>query len=295
VPTAFNTSNVDDVALYAQSTLWISGMGARAAQHVPGVGDGGFVAIANGTCNGQGEYTGIWSRDDGKAYLVGGGTGTVYSVTSPGAGCMTQATVAQSSNLTVITGIPHAGGTQLFVGHSSGRVSTFGDGVTLTGESGSLMAAIDDLAAVSDTSVFAVGVASGFNTHGGIAYYDGGTWTQIYSDGNSNTRIHALSFVSPTLGYAAGLANVLMRYDGTRWQQDITGPGFEVFGLKAFSSSDIYAVGADNSVWHYDGSQWTAGTRFPGSNLVLNRIRGTSACDLWVVGANGIVATTNQP
>jgi flagellar hook-basal body protein len=85
----------------------------------------------------------------------------------------------------------------------------------------------------------------------------------------------------------------LLRYDGVSWAADMAKPGFDVFGLKAMAADDIYAVGASSRIAHWNGSAWSTVTDLGPSVTQLNQIRGTTQCDLWVVGAGGVVATTN--
>ena len=87
----------------------------------------------------------------------------------------------------------------------------------------------------------------------------------------SNTRLHALLSGCSSIGTAP----------------------FIVRGLKAYSGTDIYAVGDSNHVAHYNGAGWTTFATF-NNTTALKRIRGTTACDLWTVGSNGVVATTNK-
>ena len=153
---------------------------------------------------------------------------------------------------------------------------------------------LESIDGLSATELWAVGRNGGGQERGYIARLGaGGTWVQELQLAVSDTRFNAISVVSPTEAWAAGLGASLYQFDGGAWGPSIPGPGFVVRGLKAFSPSAIYAVGNASTIRRWNGAQWQTVASFSGVSQ-LNRIRGQGECELWVVGENGLVATSGR-
>ncbi len=277
-----------DVAIVGPGDVWITG---ASQPYVARVTDAGAVSPGPTGCGAT--FYSAWARSDGRVYL--GAASAVYRLDGV-AGMCTVLDSVTSGNVEGLWGAPLTGTQQqLFAVTTTGHVGYMGDGVTVSRADEHIA---DDLHAIdgfSSVDLFAAG-ASGGSSKGAIFHFDGGTWESSYSDGSNGTTFFALSFVSPTLGWAAGDKGALMRWNGASWTTDMAVPsGFTVVrGIKAFSASAIYVVGNADRIMKWDGSAWIkVGDAIP-PGTELEQIRGENECDLWVTGRSGFVATTRR-
>ncbi len=102
--------------------------------------------------------------------------------------------------------------------------------------------------------------------------------------------------------FFGGANATVLRYDGAEFGKlDTPGPAAAtVFGVWAAAEDDVYAVGSidgqNGFIWHYDGTAFEALSLDGGLPLAesgetpgLFKVWGSSASDVWVVGANGVV------
>jgi hypothetical protein len=142
-----------------------------------------------------------------------------------------------------------------------------------------------DVDGVSEGVLFAVGETSSGNK-GFIERYGGSSWNSDHTFGGG-TGLYAVAVVSPTLAYAGG--QIFARWNGSTWST-LAGPTFAIYGLTALGPNDVYAVGP-NGMAHWNGTAW-ASLPLPQPTGALNRVRGTTACDLWAAGTDGGLFTT---
>jgi hypothetical protein len=118
--------------------------------------------------------------------------------------------------------------------------------------------------------------------------FDGSAWSDAGEIVNGSTLT-----MWGTAGdnvYAAGSYSI-QRYNGTAWSVEFGGYG-QAHGadLWGTSAANVYAV-TDTDIKRFDGVEWTTvdtGNMIPWTGAVLS-IHGTSANDIWVVGANGLI------
>ncbi len=284
------TGTIYDVALFGPGDVWIvgTGGGAHVAQRL--AVDGGFFEPASG-CTGN--FFSVWSRDDGTAYL--GSDNDIYRVSSAAGSCVS-VTAARNSDLLGLAGLLD-GGVELVSAQDDGTVGHRSDPVGISADPRPLASA-RAVAAIGRGLMFAAG-RSDMNNRGLIVANTGGTtWAPVFSDPLDNTTLNDVALASPALGYAGGDSDELIAFDGGSWGPSGImspfpgGPG-EINGLKVFPDGTIYAVGTTGRIFRSEGGgAFVEVANF--GNVEIRRIRGTSRCDLWAVGAGGFVATTNH-
>jgi hypothetical protein len=91
--------------------------------------------------------------------------------------------------------------------------------------------------------------------------------------------------------------SAVYRWNGSNWLDLGQPPGLrEVYALAAVEPANFYASGAPTNVSgpvvilkHAGGANWSTVGSFPVANAWVARLRGSSVCDLWGAGQNGIV------
>jgi hypothetical protein len=156
------------------------------------------------------------------------------------------------------------------------------------------------LLSVNGTSAHDVWLAGADDGQGPLVLHgDGHAWTRRDTGVTGDLWwVNALEGGSVFFG---GSNATVLRYDGTAFATLATpGPAAAtVFGVWAAAEDDVYAVGSldgkDGFVWHSDGSAFVA-VPLDGLPLAENgetpglfKVWGTSASDVWVVGANAVV------
>jgi len=154
---------------------------------------------------------------------------------------------------------------------------------------------------VNGTSARDVWLAGADDGNGPVVlHYDGRAWERRATGATGDLWwVNALTGGSVFFG---GSNATVLRYDGTAFGALATpGPAAAtVFGVWAAAEDDVYAVGSldgkNGFVWHYDGTAFGAvpldGSLPLGENGAtpgLFKVWGTSARNVWVVGANGVV------
>jgi hypothetical protein len=117
---------------------------------------------------------------------------------------------------------------------------------------------------------------------GGLLYhYLAGAWTSTPLDVDAD--IMSIAFLSPRLGYAAGLFGVLYRYNGERWER-VRAPGLSndreshLYGVAIFAPDDVWVGGQAGFLLHFNGHEWQRLTpRKPGEGGMLRRLGHTFA------------------
>ena len=130
-----------------------------------------------------------------------------------------------------------------------------------------------------------------------LNYFDGGTWTA--SPHPSGANRYRLFGLSGSEIYSAGQDTYqtgnLMRFDGSLWSTVFSTPQTELFDVWADGTGNLFTVG-DGRFFTYNGSTWAQIPTGLSTNFNTDRfegIWGTSASNVFAVGANGIFAHWN--
>lgn len=108
----------------------------------------------------------------------------------------------------------------------------------------------------------------------------GGAWHEQ----DFNAPIYAMTFVSPTEGWAAGGIGTIYHEAGGTWTQAFDSMENDLYAIAARAPDDIWAVGQLGTFIHYDGKSWTHQTHFTHVDVFGLAL---SANDGWAVGTDG--------
>jgi len=137
---------------------------------------------------------------------------------------------------------------------------------------------------------------TGGTLYNAIVHYDGRTWTNTvpsYRHGppfmQPAVQLQAISFASPSDGWAAGLradgsGSILFRYLHGRWEQQVSLPG-GILNIKMRSATDGWAVGDSGVIYRCVNGRWTK-VNSPVDHPLYD-IAIASAEDAWAVGIGG--------
>jgi hypothetical protein len=95
-----------------------------------------------------------------------------------------------------------------------------------------------------------------------------------------------VDMVSSALGFAVGSNGTVLRYNGTSWQVvnlGLSDPVVDVFMLSATDGFMLVWAAGGTDIYRYNGTTWSLQHNTTHS---LNRIHGTSASNVWIVGLN---------
>jgi photosystem II stability/assembly factor-like uncharacterized protein len=139
-------------------------------------------------------------------------------------------------------------------------------------------------------------------------HWDGSQWTQdIHRDregsgsGHTLSRLTALSFLSPSAGWAVGYSdysNRIMTWNGETWsvaEDELPKlPGETrwrgtLYDIAMRSPTDGWAIGDPGELRHWDGEQWSDVNPFNHDSIQFTAILPISAQDVWAFGAGGII------
>ncbi|MFO0577293.1 MAG: hypothetical protein U1A78_25080 [Polyangia bacterium] len=115
-------------------------------------------------------------------------------------------------------------------------------------------------------------------------------WCRVDPDGSSLNAIHGTDGRNV---WAVGDGGLILRYDGWRWKQVLSGVTADLRGVFATSYEEAWAVG-EGTILRYDGERWTVVDLvrqfgFPDSPTSLNAIWGSDASHVWAVGEGGAI------
>lgn len=146
----------------------------------------------------------------------------------------------------------------------------------------------------SSLDVWVVGTDDGQGP--AVLHYDGAGWTRHIVPAQGDLWwVHGVG----DSVWMSGAAGMLLHYDQTS-QQFTTfsvpgGANETLYGVVAFSASDVWAVGGNvgastGVIYHWDGSTWTRIPDLPGKagEAALFKVWGRSSDDLWVVGLGSV-------
>ncbi len=160
----------------------------------------------------------------------------------------------------------------------------------------------DDMQMLTGTNGWAVGSYMDFNAKeddAAVAHYSGGSW-QVYTlTGGLNHVLKAVSFDSPTDGWAVGNcvyggSPIIFHYNGTSWLEvSVPVTNTNLAAIYAVAPNDVWAVGGEyyastSMLLHWNGSDWTV-TTVPLARL--NTIKMLSSTEGWAGGTGEYYAS----
>ena len=155
---------------------------------------------------------------------------------------------------------------------------------------------VTDLWGSSATDVYATGIF-------GMGHWTGSAWTEI-TDSVVDQASALWGFAANDI-WAVGDFGTLAHWDGTAWADRLPAgnDSFEEDHVSVWGPApdDVWAVGNFGAISHWDGAGWSQVQvgEFP-FNPFLNKVHGSSASDVWVVGrtsdgSNTGVILHNEP
>lgn len=248
--------------------------------------DAGFNLVTMGCNNGGGHNRSIWSTRDGLLFVAGQNNGVrTYDSVNHCQGFVPANTFQSNSVIRRMDGLEEGSGVELYFGDDNGDLWVMrGDaGITKTHVNNGNWRTVDVFAGTNVTVVF---VAGDDNGSPAIYRYDraNGTWSPEVFSAATMFTFDALSIYDETTAYAAG-GNHFYRWDGGSWGPVGISPPFNVNDLLAVGPDQVFAVGGSKrQLAYFDGNSWSdAGTYSGATGDELNVVKGSGACDLWLL------------
>jgi hypothetical protein len=124
----------------------------------------------------------------------------------------------------------------------------------------------------------------------GTALYstDGNTWT-VKTSGTTNNLYAVWENSDTSYAYVVGASGTILEYSGS-WSamdNDDTHNLYGVWGYYSDPTTYAYAVGASGTILYYNGTTW--GSKTSGTTNTLYSVWGSSATNVFAVGASGII------
>jgi hypothetical protein len=124
-----------------------------------------------------------------------------------------------------------------------------------------------------------------------VAHWNGRRWSRSAAAAPAdNASLMSVAAVSPSDVWAVGLGQtgpLIEHWNGSKWRMTYpAGPIPDLLGVTAISRDDVWAVGDQSQTVHWGGKRWQvvpAQRRGDGSGF--DGVSGTSAADIWTVGA----------
>ena len=280
-----------DVALYPPDGVWLAGAGGLHFKSATG-----WVA-ASLSCTGF--HAAAWARPDGRVYYGTLGLGLRSLDPIAGAGCVNLPTSSGAGEVLGIAGFVD-GGTVLYSVTRSGTIlrqtdPDFPPGNRRWDLGDAGVGVLWTIAGPDESALYAGGQSSNGNT--GLIYrFDPLTDGWVKQTIAAADAVNDVSVVDGALAFAGTEGKDLFVWDGGTWTKVSNNSfGDAIYGLQAFSATQVYAVGNNATVRRWDGAAWATLGAFDagqGADTYLARIRGRSACDLWSAGTAGLVITT---
>ena len=169
------------------------------------------------------------------------------------------------------------------------------DGTQFTNVANPLQGAAYQTTGTASNDVWMVAHGNGGPT---TMHWDGASWTGVAAP--ALDRLWAAWAASSTDVWATGSADasgqtpITIRWNGTQWSTvavpAFVGPGI-MYGMWGVHSSanttNVFSVGSTGQIVMFDGSQWVAQPST--TTQTLWAVWGTSATDVWAVGAGGVI------
>ena len=131
-----------------------------------------------------------------------------------------------------------------------------------------------DVASVSATDAWAVGIGAAVGDPGVVLHYTG-TWNLTPAPTAQYTAVWA---ADANHVYFATRDREIQWWDGAAWQQ-LAGPGGALALIAGTSPTDLWVTTSNGSLWHYTGT-WTASTLAG----VFDDIVAVSPTNVWAIG-----------
>jgi hypothetical protein len=129
------------------------------------------------------------------------------------------------------------------------------------------------------SDVWAVGGA------GGVAHFDGGSWSSVTVDGVSSS-LFAVWGSSSSDVWAVGSEGTVLHWTGGSWTASAEGTG-NWYGIWGSSSTDVFMVGEAGTILRWTGASWSPMNSGTGEHL--RGVWGSGPGDVYAVGENGTV------
>jgi hypothetical protein len=163
----------------------------------------------------------------------------------------------------------------------------------LEGLDGSLLA----IWGASSKDVWSVGGSLGNGFESLVIRFDGTKWRR---EKPSPSRTETYWWVHGTSGsdvWLVGEQGRITHWDGASFREDTSGTTATLFGVMAFSATDVWAVGGtpesttgpNDVVLHFDGASWKDEALPEKNGRAMFKVWGSSGDDLYVVGEAGTV------
>ena len=151
----------------------------------------------------------------------------------------------------------------------------------------------------SSKDVWAVGGSLGNGFESLVVRYDGSAnkWRRVKPTASRTETYWWVHGTGPNDVWLVGEQGRITHWDGTAFREDTSGTTATLFGVMAFSATDVWAVGGtpesssgpNDVLLHFDGSSWKEEALPEKLGKAMFKVWGTSANDLYVVGEAGIV------
>lgn len=139
---------------------------------------------------------------------------------------------------------------------------------------------LNDLAALSNSDVWAVGGV------GTILHYNGLTWTK--EEILVNMNLYGVDVVDSTHGWAVGESGTILFWNGTTWTQVSSPTTSTLRSLSMSSSTSGWAVGDGGTIIYFNGGSWVL-TNSPVSTTLRSVAVSLDSSTAWAAGDGGIV------
>lgn len=278
-----------DVAPFGtQGQVWLAGAGSLQW------GRAGVWHANTTDC--QADHFAAWAAPSGRVFVGSIDAGLQHSDPVEDGGCLSLPTPGDVGTIRSIVGFEDAGEIVLYSASSAATLLRNSDPAqpTLDRRWDFADAGIFEFWTVdgidADT-LFAGGTAN--NGKGAIFKYAKATDTWVLQSLPNTGTVNDISVVSPTLAFAGTENADLFRWNGTTWTRVSNAFGRAIYGVKAFSATQVYvaAPGARAGLW--DGTAWSIVADFDGGpGGYLARIRGVNSCELWGGGTTGLLVSS---
>ncbi|NMO15147.1 hypothetical protein HPC49_05820 [Pyxidicoccus fallax] len=270
--------------------VWIAGANGALARR--NAANESFTSF-DGQCGATTTWNAAWVSSDGSVFLAGSG-GQVAR--HDGTGCSMQHTLTGAHNATGIVGFEDSGMT-LYVVDEGGQLhswATSGAPVRAADSPTNPAPLYRDAHGFDRTRLFIVGQESNGQSVPQLETYSGGATpsdVDLPTGGSpSNSSLRSVWMVSPTLAYAVGDNNLVMRWQGAGWSL-VTPPANTNFtSVCAPDRSSVYVTDAAGRIHRHNGlgntwvTQYTPPTAGPLRDIAL-----VSPTNIWAVGPGGRV------
>jgi hypothetical protein len=124
----------------------------------------------------------------------------------------------------------------------------------------------------------------------GTFNFNGGAWQHPLVGGTTMQLPPVNGLWGTTSTFVVGVgAGLILHFDGTTWKKDISGAAGTFFAVAGSGASDIWAVG-DTNFMHYNGNTWISVTPPPTNSEPWSAVFLTGPGEGWACGTAGNTA-----